>query len=133
MKHNVYGKKLSRDKNQRTALFKALVRSLILSESISTTKAKAKAISGLVDKLITQAKSPSTKRLVDQFITDKLVSKKLFDDIVPKLKSRNSGYTSIIKLGFRQGDGAMMVRMSLLLDKLSKEKKEEAKKEENVN
>lgn len=121
MKHNVYGKKLSRDKNQRTALFKGLVRSLILFESISTTQAKAKAIQGLVDKLITQAKSPTNKRFVNQFITDKNASQKLFDDIVPKLKSRNSGYTSVIKLGFRQGDGAMMVRMNLILDKEKEE------------
>lgn len=116
MRHNIYGKKLSRDKNQRTALFKSLVRSLILSERIQTTQAKAQAIKGLVDKLIKQAKSSNTQRLVSQFITDKTVYNKLINDLVPRMESRNSGYTSVVKLGFRQGDGAAIVQMSLLLE-----------------
>lgn len=128
MRHNIYGKKLSRDKNQRTALFKSLVRSLILSERIQTTQAKAQAVKGLVDKLIKQAKSTSTQRLVSQFITDKTVYNKLINDLVPRMESRNSGYTSVVKLGFRQGDGAAIVQMSLLLEESSKDKKEVDKK-----
>ncbi|OGE30862.1 50S ribosomal protein L17 [Candidatus Daviesbacteria bacterium RIFCSPHIGHO2_01_FULL_44_29] len=115
MRHSIYGKKLSRDTNQRTALFKALVSSLILSEKIQTTQAKAAAIKGLVDRLITQAKSPTTKRLVAQFLTRKEVYEKLINDLTPRMKDRNSGYTSVVKLGYRQGDGALMVQMSLLL------------------
>ncbi|MBI2022296.1 50S ribosomal protein L17 [Candidatus Daviesbacteria bacterium] len=116
MRHRVYGKLLGRDKNQRTALFKALVQSLILSEKIQTTEAKAKAIKGLIDKLITQAKSPNTRRLVGQFLVSKQVQDKLIKDIAPRLKSRTSGYTSITKLGRRMGDGAMIVQMRLLVE-----------------
>lgn len=133
MRHKVYGKHLGRSKDQRTALFKSLVRSLILEESIKTTQPKAKAIKGLVDKIINQAKSPISKRLVSQFLTQKQVQEKLTKEILPRVKSRSSGYTSLVKLGPRLGDGAMMVKMSLLLDvatkvaKGSKETKVDAK------
>lgn len=116
MRHRVYGKHLGRDKDQRTALFKSLVRSLILEESIKTTQPKAKAVKGLVDKIITQAKSETSKRLVSQFLVHKNVNEKLDKEILPRLKSRNSGYTSMVKLGARLGDGAMMVKLSLILD-----------------
>ena len=137
MRHNVYGKHLSRDKNERTALFRSLVRSLILSEKIQTTETKAKAIKGLVDKIINQAKTPATKRLVSQFVIDKKAAEKLIKEIAPKLSNRNSGYTTVVKLGRRLGDGAMMVQMSLVEGKkeLKAETKEtkvkkETKKEE---
>ena len=115
MRHRVYGKHLGRNKNQRTALFKNLVRSLLLSETIETTETKAKAIKGLVDKIINQAKSKNTQRLVSQFLTDKKVLEKLIKDITPRVSDRISGYTSVVRLGRRLGDGGMMVRMSLLM------------------
>lgn len=114
MRHSVYGKHLGRDKNQRTALFKSLVRSLILSEKIETTEAKAKAIKGLVDKLINQAKTPSQRRLLSEFVVDKKVSEKLIKEIAPRLSDRKSGYSSLLRVGRRMGDGAMIVRMSLV-------------------
>lgn len=117
MRHKVYGKHLGRDKNQRTALFKSLVRSLVIHEKIETTESKAKAVKGLVDKLVTQAKSPTTKRLVAQFLTDKQIHEKFMNDITPRLSNRTSGYTSVVKLGRRAGDGAMIVSMSLLVEK----------------
>ena len=116
MRHRVYGRHLGRSKNARTALFRNLVRSLFISESIQTTEGKAKAIKGLVDKIITQAKSPATRRLVSKFLTDTKVAEKLIKEITPRLVSRNSGYTSIVKLGRRVGDGSMIVRMSLLIE-----------------
>ena len=116
MRHRVYGKHLGRSKDQRTALFKSLVRSLILEESIKTTQPKAKAVIGLVDKIITQAKSETSKRLVSQFLTHKAVTDKLSNELLPRLKSRTSGYTSLVKLGPRLGDGAMIVKLSLILD-----------------
>lgn len=115
MRHKVYGRHLSRTKNERTQLFRNLVRSLILHETINTTEAKAKAIKGLVDQLVTQAKTPTTRRLVSQFLVEKDVAEKLVKDIAPRLKDRNSGYTSIVRLGRRQGDGTMLVQMSLLV------------------
>ena len=116
MRHRVYGKHLGRSKDQRTALFKSLVRSLILEESIKTTAPKVKAIKGLVDKIITQAKSETSKRLVAQFLTHKNVLDKLNNEILPRMASRTSGYTTTVRIGPRMGDGAMIVKMSLLLD-----------------
>jgi large subunit ribosomal protein L17 len=125
VRHRVYGKHLGRSKDQRTALFKSLVRSLILEESIKTTAPKAKAVKGLVDKIITQAKSVTSKRLVAQFLTHKTVLDKLNNEILPRMGSRTSGYTTVVKIGPRLGDGAMIVKMSLLLDaaKATKETK----------
>ncbi len=122
MRHRVYGKHLGRSKDQRTALFKSLVRSLILEESIKTTKPKAKAVIGLVDKIITQAKSETSKRLVSQFLTHKTVTDKLSNELLPRLKSRTSGYTSLVKIGPRLGDGAMIVKLSLILDAVKETK-----------
>lgn len=116
MRHKVYGKRLGRDKNARNALFKNLVRSLVLWEKIETTEAKAKAVKGLVDKLINSAKTPNTRRLVSQFLIDKKAQEKLIKDLSPRLGSRNCGYTSVIKLGKRLGDRAMMVEMRLLTE-----------------
>lgn len=127
MRHKVYGKHLGRDKDQRSALFKSLVRSLILEESIKTTQPKAKAIKGLIDKIINQAKSETSKRLVSQFLIHKQVAEKLSKEILPRVKSRTSGYTSLVKIGPRLGDGAMIVKMSLILDSVKEVKKAEPK------
>ena len=128
MRHRVYGKHLGRDKNERTALFKSLVGALILHGSIETTESKAKAIKGLVDKIITQAKSKNTKTLVTAYLTQKSVQDKLFKEIVPGVSKRNSGYTSVVKLGRRFGDNAMKVRMSLLMEEKKEVKKPLVKK-----
>lgn len=92
------------------------MRSLILSEKIHTTQAKAKAVKGLIDQIINQAKSKNTEKLVSQFLANKKVEEKLFKDFVPRLQNRTSGYTSIVKLGRRVGDGAPLVQMQLLLE-----------------
>lgn len=116
MKHSVYGKKLGRNKNQRTALFRSLVRELFLKDSIQTTEAKAKAVKGLIDRLIVKAKdsSEASKRVVGSFLTQKEVRERLFSEIAPRYKDRSSGFTSVVRVGTRSGDGAMMVRMSLI-------------------
>lgn len=129
MRHKVYGKHLGRNKNERTALFKNLVQSLILSESIETTEAKAKAIKGLVDKIITQAKSPSTRRLVSQFLVSKKTQDKLIKEILPRLSTRTSGYTSTVRMTKRLGDNALIVKMSLILE----EPKEKVSRELKVS
>lgn len=123
MKHRVYGKILGRNRNRRTALFRNLVQSLIFAEKIQTTEAKAKSIKGLVDKLINQAKSPTTRRLVSQFLVRKEPFEKLIKDLAPRLKSRSSGYSSIVKIGRRLGDGTMMVQMRLLTEETKVESK----------
>jgi large subunit ribosomal protein L17 len=123
VKHRVYGKILGRNRNKRAALFRNLVQSLILAEKIQTTEAKAKAVKGLVDKIINQAKSPTTRRLVSQFLVRKEPFEKLVKDLVPRLKSRSSGYSSIVKIGRRLGDRAMMVQMKLLTEEAKVESK----------
>jgi large subunit ribosomal protein L17 len=120
VRHRVYGRILGRTKNERTTLFKGLVRSLILWEKIETTEAKAKAIKGLIDKLINQAKSPTTRRLISQFLVEKPIQEKLVKDIAPRLKNRTSGYVSITRLGKRLGDGGVLVQMRLLTEGDSK-------------
>lgn len=134
MRHRVYGKHLSRDKNERTALFRGLVRNLVLQESITTTQAKAKAIKGLVDKLISDSRKNTlaAKNSVISFLPQQEVSKKLMEEIAPRYKDRVSGFTTLVKLGRRQGDGTMMVKMSLVSEgeKQKTEKAESAKPEE---
>lgn len=116
MRHRVYGKHLGRNKNQRTALFKGLLSSLIIHQSIETTEPKAKAIKPLIDRIINNAKSPTAKRLVSEFFNQKSVEQKLAEEILPRLGERTSGYASVVRVGRRLGDGAMIVRMSLLLE-----------------
>lgn len=129
MRHRVYGKHLGRDKNQRTALFRGLIRSLFLQGSITTTEIKAKSIKGLVDKLITKSKdkSEASKRVIISAISQPEVIDKLIKDIGPKYKNRKSGFTQMVRLGKRMGDGAMMVRMNLIEEEQIKPEKTEKK------
>jgi len=116
MRHRVSGKKLGRNRNERKALFKNLTSSLILHGEIKTTEAKAKAIKRLVDKLVTRAKQQtlSARRLLTAFLQDKKVVSRLVDEIAPKFKERQSGFTRILRLGKREGDQAMMVKIEFV-------------------
>lgn len=116
MRHRVSGKKLGRNRNERKALFKNLTSSLILHGEIKTTEAKAKAIKRLVDKLVTRAKQQtlSARRLLTAFLQDKKVVSRLVDEIAPKFKDRQSGFTRILRLGKREGDQAMMVKIEFV-------------------
>ncbi len=130
MRHNVYGRHLGRDKNERTALFKNLISSLILSEQIKTTEAKAKAIKGLVDKIINKAKKSKEKTSVSEFVINKEAQKKLFSDLTSRFKDRSSGYTTMVKLGRRQGDNSMQVVLSFVegvKKEVSKQKTDDSK------
>ena len=131
MRHRKAGRKLGRNTNQRQALIKGLIRSLILNERLNTTEAKAKTIRGLVDKLITKAKagSLSARRRVLAFLPDKKAVNKLFDDIAGRNKTRVSGFTTLVRLGRRRGDNAMMAKLEIIDKKLEpKPKKASAKK-----
>ena len=116
MRHRVFGKILSRDANERKSLLKNLVSSLITYGYIKTTESKAKAVKGLVDKLVTQAKNDSknTQGLLMAFFQNKKVVDKLMGKIAPSCHNRQSGFTRIIRLGQRVGDRALMVRMELV-------------------
>ena len=114
MKHRVYGKHLGRNKDQRERLFKSLIQSLFLHGFIETSEAKAKAIKGLVDKVVNLSKNKARNHLLQSYITNQKLQDRLIKEIAPKLASRTSGYTSLIRLGQRFGDNTMMVRMSLI-------------------
>lgn len=114
MRHRIYGYKLGRNKDQRDNLFKGLLNSLITYGTIQTSNAKAKAIKGLVDRVINLAKRKDGQSQLQSFVTDENLRERLIKEIVPKLTNRNSGYTSLMKIGTRLGDQTLMVKMSLI-------------------
>lgn len=101
-------------------MFRSLVGNLILHESIETTQPKAKAIKGLVDTLISKSKQKSSSSLssVESFLVQPALIKKLTSEIAPRYSDRVSGFTTTVRLGRRLGDGAMMVKMSLVEGKV---------------
>jgi large subunit ribosomal protein L17 len=126
MRHRVKGKKLSRDSAQRKALLRSLVTSFLEKERIRTTLAKAKATRPLAEKMITLAKKNSlhSRRLALRYLYKREVVKKLFEEIGPRFSERPGGYTRIVKIGPRGGDGAEMA----LLELVGTEFKKKAKK-----
>jgi len=127
MRHQVAGRKLSKNSSQRKALFKSLINSLIVHEAIKTTEPKAKTVRVLVEKLITQGKNGSlqARRAVEAFLQNEIVVKKIVEELGPLFKKRAGGFTRIVRLGQRAGDGAMMVRLELVEKTPKKEKKVE--------
>ncbi|HSW48115.1 MAG TPA: 50S ribosomal protein L17, partial [Candidatus Saccharimonadales bacterium] len=103
MKKNVFGRQFKRDSNERKALFKNLLTSLVMEERIKTTTAKAKAIKGAADKLITKAKKdgPNVYKSLHPDVNQDAVLK-LISDIAPRFTDRKGGYTRIIKIGKRR-------------------------------
>jgi len=126
MKHKISGKKLSLNHDQRKALFKNLINSLILHGQIKTTEAKAKAVKRLVEKLITKGKEQTlhARRLIAAFLQNKKAVNKIVDELAPLFKKRPGGYTRIVRLGERRGDRAPMVKLELV----ERPEKEEGKK-----
>ena len=109
-------RKLGRTTAQRTAMLRAMVTFLLEKGKIETTVTRAKEVSAMAEKMITISKDSTlaNKRLVLKFVTKKDVVKKLFDEIGPKYKDRNGGYTRITKIGPRRGDGAEMAIIELV-------------------
>jgi len=129
MRHLVKGKKLRRNTDQRRALLRALVTSFLEKERIRTTLIKAKAARPLAEKMITLAKSNTlhSRRLALRFIYKEKVVKKLFDDIGPRFSERPGGYTRVVKLGQRTGDGAPMAMLELVGTEFKKKTKKKDK------
>ena len=98
------------------ALFRGLVRDLILHERITTTTPRAKEMRSFAEKMITLGKdgSVNARRRALRFVTDKDVVAKLFSEIAPRYATRQGGYTRIVKLGKRLGDGAEMAIIELV-------------------
>jgi large subunit ribosomal protein L17 len=107
---------LGRNTAQRQALIRNLVTELLRHGYIRTTEAKAKSIRGEAERLITLGKKGTVhaRRLAAARLNDPQVTKKLFEDIGPRFKDRQGGYTRILKLGLRQGDAAPLVRIELV-------------------
>jgi large subunit ribosomal protein L17 len=123
MRHHVSGYKLNRSKGHRKALRRTLIKQLFEHNRIKTTKAKAKAIRGDAEKLITLAKNSANgsdidkvnaRRLAAKSLNDAASVKQLFDDVAPRFENRSGGYTRMIKLGQRIGDSADMVVLELV-------------------
>lgn len=146
MRKNIFGRQFKRDTNERKALFKSLISSLILQERIKTTEEKAKAIRAEVDKIITRAKKG--EEIAKHFLQSKLPQnaiKKVIFKIAPRFEKRQGGYTRIIKLGRRFSDNAKMVLMEWVegkevessklkvqsLDKADEDQSKESKKNDN--
>lgn len=109
-------RKLGRTTAQRTAMLRAMVTFLLEKGKIETTLTRAKEVSSMAEKMITISKENTlaNKRLVMKFVTKEDVTKKLFDEIGPKYKDRNGGYTRITKIGPRRGDAAEMAIIELV-------------------
>ena len=116
MRHRNDGYKLGRVTQHRWALFRNLLVALFRHERITTTEAKAKAMRGLADHMVTLAKRESlhARRQVLSMVPDTEVVGRLFDTIAARFADRNGGYTRIIKTGPRPGDGAPMVFLELV-------------------
>lgn len=116
MRHEKRSKKLSRQRSHLKATLKSLARAVFFKESIRTTHTKAKVAKSYVDKLITIAKydTPASKRHVFSLLRDKKIIDILFKDIAPRFKSRNGGYTRVIPLYPRRGDGSPMAILELV-------------------
>lgn len=116
MRHAVRGRKLGRTTAHRKALFRNQLSSLVEHERITTTLEKAKELRPIAEKLITQGRDNTVhaRRRVRRWIPDRRLVKKLFDDISPRMSDRPGGYTRIMKLGPRQGDGAEMALIELV-------------------
>ncbi len=116
MRHAKKGRKLGTDASHTKAMLRSLASALLANERIKTTETRAKEVRTLVDRIITWGKrgDAHSRRLALAELGDQALVKKVFDDIAPRYKEREGGYTRILKLGPRKGDAAPMVIMELV-------------------
>lgn len=116
MRHRAKHRQLSRTASHRKALLNNLATSLFKHDRVVTTEAKAKELRPFAERLITLARRGDlhARRLVERRLKDKDVTHKLFADLGKRFASRPGGYTRIVKLGHRAGDGAEVARIELL-------------------
>ena len=133
MRHQVSKKRFSRSSSHRIAMFRNMVTSLIQEERITTTLTKAKALRRIAEKMVTLAKRGDlhARRQAAAYVRTATAVRKLFAELGPRFKQRAGGYTRILKLGFRHGDGASMAIIEYLgyEPKLKAVAKAETKKE----
>jgi large subunit ribosomal protein L17 len=116
MRHGVVSQRFDRPIGYRQMMFRNLVTEILDHEKITTTEPKAKAIRGMAEKMISLGKAGDlhARRQAMSFITDKRVTEKLFKELGPRYAERHGGYTRIVKIGNRMGDGASMVQIELV-------------------
>ncbi|MCX5751031.1 MAG: 50S ribosomal protein L17 [Candidatus Saganbacteria bacterium] len=116
MRHGKKNKRLSKPNDQRIAILKGLIESLIDHEKIVTSMIRAKEAARLAERIITWAKGDdvASRRKVGRFIRDKALLKKVFELAGKRMEGRPGGYTRITKIGFRRGDGAPLVCLEIL-------------------
>ena len=138
MRHGKKVAKLGRTASHRKSMLSNMMTSLFVNEKITTTQIRAKELKRNAEKIITFAKRGDlhARRQVLRIIADKQVVTKLFDEIGPRYKSRNGGYTRVIKMGPRRGDGAFMSIIELVdrpgASEVSESKKDDQEPVEEV-
>ena len=132
MRHNVSGYKLKRNIAARRALFRGLATSIIEHERVVTTVPKAKAVQPIVERMITLAKRDTlhTRRQAAAFLETPEAVKKLFDKLGTRFGQRAGGYTRVVRLGNRKGDGAEQAMIELVGSELVKRAADRAKRRE---
>ena len=136
MRHKRSGYKLKRDVGARNSLLKGLVTSVIEHERVVTTVPKAKAVQPLVEKMITLAKRDTlhSRRQAAAFLETPAAVQKLFDKLGTRFGQRSGGYTRVVRLGNRKGDGAEQAMLELVGSELVKRAADRAKRrEERMN
>ena len=130
MRHLNSGSKLGKQPAHRRAVLRSLVTNLFEHGRITTTLTRAKAARPVAEKMITLGKRDSlhARRQLQAYLLREAVAKKVFDTIAPRFADRNGGYSRIIKLGNRQGDGADLAIIELLGSELEVKKAERAEK-----
>lgn len=116
MRHAKKGRRLGKDSQHRRLMLGTMAGQVISYGRIKTTPTRAKEVRGVVDRLVTIAKRDdiASRRRAAVVVKDKQVVRRLFEDVAPDLDDRNSGYTRILKLGPRKGDGAEQVYLELV-------------------
>lgn len=131
MRHRKHRRKLQRNHNERSALINGLVKNLLIHQRIRTTHVKAKAAQGLADQMITLGKTDTvhSRREAFRILGDRTLVGRLFNELAPLFKNRKGGYTRVLHLDFRKGDGAPMAILELVDKKLEPVKPAKAKKD----
>lgn len=115
MRHRKKGRQLSRTRSHKKAMLRNMATSLFRHERIRTTEAKAKELRPFAERLISLARRDDlhARRRARRHIADREVLQKLFDEIGPRFRNRPGGYTRVLKLGARKGDGAELALIEL--------------------
>lgn len=119
MNHRMGGRKFGLPSDQRRALLKGLVRSLLTYQTIRTTETRAKDVRSIAEKLITNARQDTlhARREARKYLADETLVRHLFTEIAPEFKNTPGGFTRAVKIGQRRGDAATIVQLSLATDR----------------